>query len=685
MTNEGIAATDGNVEPGREREAADVKRWLKRVESARKYDEEYRKQIARDRRYARGDSGFLVDANIAGTNIDILESFLYSKDPDIDIVPAPQAEPPSVELIERAVKERVLNGQDGQMAAMAVDANPAVKGEAEALIGQRVSEEVEKVQTKYREKYADVRAFASTLEVIVSRLWHDAALKRHGRAWVRGALTVATGVLKASWQERTAPSPETTRAINDLQNDIARLRMMEKQLDGDERDNEALIAQYERELARLQQQPEPVVERGFVVDVVDAENWVVSPGVTYTNNLDAPWQAERIPMLKEDAISEFGLDDENAKRMTSYKPRKQKMGLDVTPAVDTTLRPEDADSYVTTATPNADLAEDSEEYVMVWEIWDRLGGCVLTAIEGYPYWVKKPWTPVATERFYPYFVILYNEVNGQRYPQSLIARTSKLLDEYSRIGTAEREHRKRAIPQVIFDAGQVESETVDKLTKGGVVGEWVGAKTVTGRPVNETFMQKPYPPIDASLYDRSRIMNEIERLWGVQEALSGAVSVSKTATEAEIQQTGFQARSGGRRDLLEEALGELARYTVEIARANVTQEDAIEIAGDDAYWPEYGGPDDLRSLLMVDIKAGSSGKPNTNADRQSWATLLPMLQQGVMQIGQLRGSSPQDIANSIAELLKMTVERTGDRIDIDQLMPQAGSAQTPQMPMGAPQ
>lgn len=663
-------------EPGREREAQDVKRWFKRIMQARKFDEVSRRQYAKDRRYARGDSGFDVDANIAGTNIDILESFLYAKNPDIDITPAPCAEPPDAGALEDAARQQVIASPQAQLAQQAAMLGP----EAEAMAGQAVEQAVKAKVVELQERYAsrarDVRAMAETLEIITSRMWRDAGLKRRGRAWVRSALSVGIGVIKASWQERTAPSAETTTAINDLQRDIARIRAMEEALSEDT-DNEALIAQYERELARLQQQPEPVVARGYVIDVVQPENWQVAPGGSISDYVDAPWIAERIPMRLEDATADFALTAEQAKKATKYKARKPVMGRDVTPAVDDAISAADADSYVTTTTPNASVDGESDDFVMVWEVWDRDGGCVLTGIEGCPFWVKQPWVPAATERFYPYFGFLISEVDGQRHPQSLIARTAKLLDEYNRIGTAERDHRKRMMPQMMFDSEQVSSETAKKLT-GGAVGEWVPVQTTGQKTMGEIAIPKPYNPIDPGLYDRNRITSEIERLWGVQEALSGAVNVAKTATEAEIQQTGFQARSGGRRDAMEAALGELAHYTAEVARAHVTLEDAQAIAGPDAFWPKYGGPDDLRSLLSVDIRAGSSGKPNTSAEKEAWAATLPMLQQGVMQIAQLRNSPPSEVADALAELMRITVERSGDRIDITQLLPKAGPAPMPE-------
>lgn len=682
-TLEAIDAGIAQADPGREREAQDVKRWFKRINQARKFDEAARKQYAKDRRYARGDSGFDVDANIAGTNIDILESFLYAKDPDIDIVPSPSAEPPDAEALEESARHLVMSGPLGQRVQMASALSPEAGALANAELEQAIAQQLAQMQRQYERRARDVRSFAGTLEIITARMWHDAALKRRGRQWVRSALSTGIGILKASWQERTAPSPETSTAINDLQRDIARLRSMRDDLNEDA-GNEALIAQYERELARLQQQPEPVIARGYAIDVVRPEDWQVAPGVVIGGYLDAPWIAERIPMLAEDAKADFGLTGEQIKKATKYKARKPEMGREITPAVDASLSASDADNYVTTATPNASIDGDSEDFVMVWEIWDREGGCVLTGIEGCPFWVKQPWTPSATERFFPYFSFIISEVDGQRHPQSLVARTAKLLDEYNRIGTAERDHRKRVMPQIIFDEEQVDQDTANKLTSG-VAGEWVGIKTTSQNKIGDIALPKPYPGIDPALYDRNRITSEIERLWGVQEALSGAVNVAKTATEAEIQQTGFQARSGGRRDAMESCLGELAQYTAEIARAQVTLEDARQMVGPDAFWPQYSGPDDLRSLVSVDIRAGSSGKPNTSAERQAWAATLPMLQQGVMQIGQLRNSPPDEIADSLAELMRITVERSGDRIDISQLLPKAGPAPIPMPAEPAPQ
>jgi len=190
--------------------------------------------------------------------------------------------------------------------------------------------------------------------------------------------------------------------------------------------------------------------------------------------------------------------------------------------------------------------------------------------------------------------------------------------------------------------------------------------------------------MDPAVYDRTRILAELERIWGVQEALTGSINTAKTATEADIQQQGFQARSSSRRDNMESVLSELAEYTCQIARVYLTDEDVRFIAGPTAFWPPYMGPDDLAEFVRIEIRAGSSGKPNTAMERQSWANLLPLLQTGITQIGQLRGASPESIADSLEQLMRLTAERSGERFDIDQLIPQNDGTQPALPAQGVP-
>lgn len=699
------------------REEADVKRWMDAIERARKFDEPARIQYVKDRRYARGDSGFEVDANLIGTNIDILEAFLYARDPDFDATPGPAVRPPSVDSLRDAVEEKIRAlpevMQAGRMAAAMAVAQGVPEPQA-LMLGQQASEakveeliraEVLRMRKQFQRRQREVKNFAETCEIVGSRMWTDAQLKRRGRPMVRSGLTVGVGVIKASWQERTAPSPETVTAVNDLQANIARLEALKRQMaEGgivDKitglvkswfSDDDAKLVEYQRQLQAIQAQADPVIARGFVVDNVAAEDFQVAEGFTIANHADAPWNAHRIFMRYEDACAEFGpylnevygeKGEDKLKTATRYTPRRPEMVRDKTVWIEgDTSKPTDADGFVS-ADESSAMEKDGEggHWVALWEIWDRDSNTVLTGVAGVKCWVKEGWNPTATTRFYPFFLFTTSEVDGQRHPQSLVTRSAKLINEYNRIGSAEAEHRRRILPKTAFDEGALSQESAKKLSGGGIQ-EMVGIKpTVPNKPIGDILFNVPYAPIDAALYDRSRIKSEIEGIWGTAEAVQGISNTQITATQAEIQQSGLQVRTGSRRDQLETTLSELALYTIEVARAYVTDEDVRLIAGPDAFWPPYEGPNDLLRMLTINIRAGSSGKPNTSAERQAWATQLPLLQAGITQIGQLRGSSPQAMADAFEQLLRITAERSGDRIDLDQLIPQADTA-VPQM--GAP-
>jgi hypothetical protein len=126
-------------------------------------------------------------------------------------------------------------------------------------------------------------------------------------------------------------------------------------------------------------------------------------------------------------------------------------------------------------------------------------------------------------------------------------------------------------------------------------------------------------------------------------------------------------------------LSDLARYTAEVAWCYMSTDDVVRIVGPDAFWPQYIGPDALAAMVNVHIRAGTTGKPNTKAEREAWSTLLPMLQGGLQTIATLRGTPPNELADAFERLLRETARRSGERLDMDTLIPQA-SAAIPMLP-----
>jgi len=170
-------------------------------------------------------------------------------------------------------------------------------------------------------------------------------------------------------------------------------------------------------------------------------------------------------------------------------------------------------------------------------------------------------------------------------------------------------------------------------------------------------------------------------LSGVQEALSSAINGPgnpRTATEANIQQSGTAARTTSDRDSMEEMLADLAQATAEQALQVFTVREVQRMAGPKAFWPgpdpEHGREegmsiDDLFTLVEISLTAGSTGKPKQATDQQAWSTLLPLIKSTIMEIRQQLASGDMASANANIELIKETMKRLGDESDPERFIP----------------
>jgi hypothetical protein len=601
-------------------EAADCNKWLKAIKDARDFDKAARAGYAKDRTYCRGDANcdvFDVLVNIAGTYVDILLAFLYARDPDTDVLPAAACGPARIE---------------------------------------------------------QARQLGKTLEIVISSLWRKGRLKLSADDLVRSGLSGGIGWVKAAWHNRTERDPLVERQIADMQDNLQRVSSIEEQLAaGDAPNPDALRAEYEQQLAGLEARVEVVLSRGMFFDFVRPEDiQVSSEAPSLKHYLSSPWIAHRSFMTAENAADQLPLIAEKVKNATQYFQVKQPPQQQA--AAQSAVTADDAETYRTGTGSSTDQA-----HVCIWELWNRDTNMILTLCEGLDSYARAPYAPgQATTRFYPFFQWAPVWVDGDRHPQSLVSRSRSLLDEYNRIRTNYREHRKRAIPKMGFDNGAVEAEEAKKM-EAGATGEMIGLN-LNGQNPNGVLFPIQYNQIDPALYDTAVIRAELEMIWGIQEAMSSTIRTAKTATEAEIQQQGTESRTGYMRDSLEGMFTELAQYTAEVSLQELKHEDVVVIAGPEAFWPESLGVEDLQTLVSVEIRAGSSGKPNTSARQQQWAALLPQLTQAVMQIGQLRGASPIDVSNAFEQLVIETLDRTGDRIDPERFIPAAPAPVEPGMP-----
>jgi len=635
------APEEGDDQITEEQEEQLVAKFWKTYNDARKFDENFRKQVAIDRRYAAGtsDLSWAVTTNLIGAFIDILVALLYARDPDVSVTKAQQVD-------------------DSDTAQMDV--------------------------------------FAKTLQIVISKLWARGKLKKAARKGVRSVLSNGEGWFKCIMVSERIPNGEVETALNDARELKDRLEAQQKLLEDpdssmDPEAREAEIMEKDALIEALEAKLELSVNKMFVIDFIKTENIQVSTDVeSIADYLDADWIAHEMYIAKEDVLERFpDLEPEDLKRAKQYyqtSPREL-TSRDIDNVLPQGMLTAESAQAFTTSTSEA----ESQPFLRVVERWYRTDKMVRTAIDGIKKWARKPYEPpYASSRYYSFFYFSFYEVDGQRHPQSLSWRLYKLQDEYSASRSSFRITRERSIPAVLFNSTQLDDTEARKLSESKSQ-EYVGLRpSDPDTPLANLFAPKPVQGIDMRLYDPTLILNDMERMSGVQEALSAAVSGPgnpKTATEANIQQSGTNARTTSDRDCLEWMLTDMAWYTAELALQALTVQDVQRMAGPKAFWP---GPDptappdpqtgqssvpgmsitDIETMVMVSIQAGTTGKPKTQTDQQAWATIMPLIRELIGQIEQAMGAGNMALVKALTELIKETMTRMGDTSDPTRFIPQ---------------
>ena len=587
-----------------------IGRWHERVKWAREHDDMYFQRWASDRKVARGDGDkdLEVNVNLIAAVTEVIAAYLYARNPDQNIRPS--------DSVDRA-------------------------------------------------RLTDFRMFAKTLEIVVGRLLKNANLKRKAKRWIRGTMTTGPGWMKAAMQTRIDKDPVMEAQINDLKQQIDQIGAKEAQLADDPEDEDLLRQELEANKTAAEAQLELVIAEGLVLDVMKPEDVTVAPDCGEIENyLEAPWICFDAYKSKDETLA-----------ITGWKSKEE---LDYLKEANRYMeRPRKGDpnergtgGYALMSTDATSKENESEKgFYLIREIWSLRDGVVYTMIDGCrKKWAREPYAPITGRRYYPGFLLGFHYIDGERYPQSDVHQLKSLQREYNETRSDFRKHRRRAVPGIIFDKTAITEDSVTAL-QNSTTQEYTGIETIANTPdIRMILHPKLYNQVDIALYDTNTINREFEKISGAQEALQQSIQVEKTATEAKIQQEGFGARTGSRRDELEDTLTDLVEYVAQLALQLFDQADAERYAGTNAVWMQLTN-EQVMYMFDFEIKAGSTGKPQALSDRESWATLMPLMMDLIQKIGAARMEGQEWAARPFIALLAETMERLDDHADIEQFLP----------------
>lgn len=638
--------SDGPIDPAR---AALVSRWHSRIKAAKKYHDKSFKRIREDQEYARNgcdkskwDSDTQYTVNLCQRQINVSVAALYARNPravakrkkrldyklwDGDAVTLQNA----VQAIQGALQQ---NAQAAQAAAQqGLQAPPPIEPPPQAVA---MVQEVQQVKTMH----TLLDKVGKTLEICFNYYMNEQEpnFKQQMKGLVRRAKTCGVAFVELDFQRLFEPHMAGTSEIADTVEQLAVIQQMTKEKeDGEMQDDSADAYELNVMQSELQEQETIIAREGPVFNFHSSTAVIVDPKckdlVTFVGS---EWLAIEMLMTPDQAETSLKIDLDSCGGYDTYKPSDNSRSMD---------------AYVGDAMWSGDTkdGDKSVKLCCVWKVYDRKTGTTFVLVDGYKDYAKEPEMPIVkVDKFFPIYTLAVNEVEDEEniYPPSDIWLMRHPQDDYNRSRQGLREHRRANRPKYAAVKGRLEQEDRDKLAnhQANAVLE-LNALNV-GEKIEDLLQQIKTVPIDPAVYDVKPQFDDIERAVGSQAANFGGTS-GATATESSIAESTRTSVTGSDADALDELLSDLARGTSQAMLMNLSPEVATEIAGPGAVWPNVDREQIMKNLYL-DIKAGSSGRPNKAAE-------LANLERGMPFIIQLPGLKPTPILENYLDLLDIDI------------------------------
>lgn len=552
----------------------------------------------------------------------------------------------------KKVRANLLQGTNEAMLPLVYARNPDVS--------VRPSEKVASEGPEYQQ----TRRWAETLEIVISHQLSTGGLKKQAKKATRSVQAAKVGWLKVSYQRDYGQDPEILNRMNDAQENLASIQGKIANMaegEGDSQELELEGQQLRQQIEGLEQTPEVVRSEGIVVDHIPTEHMRMDPSVSALEDYQqADWIAHYTDIPVTEYRERFNVDDVTEMRgVKVYTTRSDGQS-------------KDAETFQTNRT-GADPGGD----VRLWELWNRSDNTVYNWAEGAMDFCREPWVPQGLgQRWYPFFCFGFHWIDGKEWPQSVVDMLEGLQQEYNDTREQKNEHRKANVPHYIAAGEGIDPKEVESFAVAGA--REVVVLNAQGRPLREIIAPSPQIQMNPQMYDTQATLFDIQWVSGLQDAARGGVRQAKTLGEAEIAENHLASRASNYQDEMEEMLTEMAQYVAQMLLLKMERRMVFKIAGENAIWPEMPRSD-VFEMFQVEIRAGSTGKPDQRAEQETWTELLPHLVPMIEKIMVMRQQGMPDASNPLVKILEESLKRFDERLDLEAILP---PMQQPQQAMG---
>lgn len=611
------------------------KKWAEKVKNAKKFFGKNFKQMNKDMEFISGhqwdtkaNSEANYTANITQRQIGSKVAALYAKNPTV-IVSRRDKLDFQVWDESKASLMQLMSTMQGAQNGMVP---PGPQGEQIIMQAQALYQDV--TQGVMERKQLD--KIAKTMEILFKYTLtrQTPNFKLGMKQLVRRVCVTSVGYIKLGYQRMFEKRPIDVDKVTDITQRIESIQRLInncKECGGDCTSMEADCERLRLELQASQENPEQIVEDGVVFDFPRSTSIIVDPKcVNLRTFWGAQWVAQEYILSKED-IEEI------------YKVKIGEKFMEYNPV--NSPRNGEANSFE----KSDDRKNDAK--VLVWEIYVKTEGLVYVVCDGYPDFLKEPAEPeIKIRRFWPFFPLLFNEVENDNeiYPQSDVSLIRPMQQEYNRAREGLREHRHANRPKMVFGAGALSPEDIEKFRDHPANACIALTNLAPGQKVTDLIQVLEGPAINPTMYETDTAFQDILHVAGAQEANLGGTG-DTTATESSIAETSRISSLQSNIDDLDDTFNELVNSTGELMLQEMDIQTVQKICGKGAVWPQLTGQE-IADQLNFQIEAGSSGRPNKALEVANFQKIAPILLQ-------IPGISPDWMA-------KQSIQRLDDKLDV---------------------
>ncbi len=516
-------------------------------------------------------------------------------------------------MVDPASGAPMVDPMTGQPAAQPGDPN------AMALL-QEVQEAKQQIQMADR--------MAVTLKLLFAYYLseQDAGYKEQFKALVRRTKVCGVGYVELDFQRLLKENPDIAAKIMDTTSKITAIEAAMAEVKGGDVDvDAALLEELRLNVQDLTNQLMIVQREGPLLSFPRATEIIPDKDCRHLKTFSGSrWVARRYDMTCARIAEVYKVDVEGNCQMYSGKTKASK------------------DAKAGTC--------------RLYRVQDKRNQQVFVVCDGYPDFIVEPAEPdVKIERFWTVFPLVFNEVESDDdegisiFPPSDVWNARHMQREYNSSRQGLREHKIAARPRYVAGKSMLEEKDKTALSNAAPFTVTELNALQVGQKIGDILGVLPVPGVDPNLYETESTFNDIQRVVGAQQANFGGTS-GDTATETSIAEHGRQSGVGSDVDDLDTMLSALARGMGQLMLTELSKDTVIEIVGPGAVWPDAPPTrEQVVKDLLLDVEAGSSGRPNVAADAAKLERAMPFVQM-------LPGMNPRPWAEQYLRLFDIDIE-----------------------------